>query len=251
MSSNKHHELTKLVMAQVSDLLTDYSIRQTNSFVNTAGVFPIIIKFNYLGIYRLKGTTRLLVETGLEIAADYTYFNRGRTWINTKQKYYISNFGCYRNDLVPDTTDEGFFSKTYELTLTADGQVDVDLIRHELAHYFLPYLEKLTGLDSLVAYLHWHKPNQEGMDYLYSDHSFFYNWLTVIYLLLVEGRTQEAELGIEKIISIAYSLDRATSDYRVREGLFIHIDRLQKDFVLSRSYKPYEHDKDPRRIVID
>ena len=247
MASNKHHELTKLVMAQVSDLLTDYSVRQTNSFVNTAGVFPKIIKFDYLGKWRLKGKTNLLVEAGLEIAADYTYFNRNHTWINTKRKYYISNFGCYRDDLVP-YTNEAFRSKTYELTLTADGQVDVGLIRHELIHYFLPYLEKLTDLNDLITFMHWHKPADEKVLGTYRHHSYFYNWLTIIYLLLTEERSNEAELFIEKIIHVAHSIDRPNPHFRISESLFVSVNKLQQDFAMSRSYN---YDEEQRRIVFD
>lgn len=246
MASNKHHELAKLVMAQVADLLTDYPVRQHNSFVNTTGLFPKIIKFDYLGKYSLKGTTRLLVEAGLEIAADYTYFNRDRTWINTKRKYYISNFGCYRTNLVPDTTDEGFLSKTYELTLTVDGQVDVDLIRHELVHYFLPFLKGLNNLSDLITFLHWHKPNSDMFN-TYRHRSFFHNWLTVIYLLLIKGDSKEALFGIEKIIHVAYSLDQSNVNFRISQSLFTEINKLQKDFALNRFY---EYNEESKRIIV-
>lgn len=246
MASNKHHELTKLVMAQVEDVLTNFPIRQPNSFVNTSGLFPKLIKFDYLGKYSLKGPTRLTIEAGLEIAADYTYFNTGYTWIDTKHRYYISNFGRYRDDLVPNEEDN-YFNRRYELTTGTDGRVDVELIRHELGHYFLPYVERLNNLDDLVTFLHWHKPTKEEMLHTYKRHSFFYNWLTVIYLLLIEQRTQEAEACLEKISQILYSLDSRNPDRRNGSAEFPLIDKLQKDFALSCRYT---YDEGLRRIVI-
>ena len=232
MASNKHHELTKLVMAQVTDVLTNFPIRQPTSFVNTSGRFPKLIKFDYLGKYSLKGPTRLIIEAGLEIAADYTYFTTGYTWIKTKHRYYISNFGRYRNNMVPNV-QEDFRSRSYELTVGTDGQVDVELIRHELVHYFLPYVERLNDLDDLVAYLHWHKPTDEEMTHGFKNHSYFYNWYSVIYLLLVEKRTQEAEACLEKISWILYTLDSRDPNRRNGEAEFEMIDKLQRDFTLS------------------
>ena len=235
-------------MAQVSDLLVDYTTKQANSFVNTVGTFPKLIKFDYLGKYSLKGKTRLLIEVGLEIETDFTYFNTGYTWVDSKRKYYITNFGCYRTNLVPGTgEDEGFFSKCYELIAGENGQVNVDLIRHEITHYFLPYLERLNTLNDLVSYLHWHKPDEEEMRYAYQNHSYFYNWLTVIYLLITEGRVEEAEFSLEKIIHITYSLDQTNPHYRFSEGLFEKINKLQQDFALNHFYK---YDAEQRRIVV-
>jgi hypothetical protein len=244
MASNKHHELTKQVMARVSDLLTDYPVRQHNSFVNLMGKFPKLIRFDYLGKYSLKGETLMLVEAGLEIAADYTYFNTGYTWRNAKRKYYISNFGCYRSDLVP-YTNEAFRSKTYELTTRTNGLVDVDLIRHELVHYFLPFLERLNTLNDLITFLHWHKPDS-GMLQTFRNRSPFYNYLTVIYLLLTEGRVREAEFYLEKIIHLAHSLDQPNSIFQISEGLFVTIDKLQKDFALKNQYT---YSEQQRRII--
>ncbi len=246
MASNKHHEFAKLVMAQVADLLTNYSIRQPNSFVNTSGLFPKLIKFDYLGKWSLKGPTRLIIEAGLEIAADYTYFTTGYTWIETKQRYYISNFCRYRDDLVPNEEDN-FFKRRYELTMGTDGRIDVGLIRHELVHYFLPYVNRLNNLDDLVTFLHWHKPTEEEMLYPYKRHSFFYNWLTVIYLLLTEKRTLEAEACLEKVIHIFCQLDSRDPNRQKGEANFSLIDKLQNDFALTCRYT---YDKHLRRIVI-
>lgn len=232
-------------MRQVNDLFPEYTIKQSNSFVNMAEQFPKLIKFDYLGKYSLKGTTHLCVEVGLEISADYTYFNPGYTWRNTKQKYYITNFGSYRHNLVP-ATDESFAAKLYELEINASGLVNIEQIRHEIVYFFLPYLNKLSNLDDLLAFMHWHKPTNEQLHHAYRHHAFFYNWLTVIYLLLKEKRYQEAELGIDKIIYIAYSLDQSNPHWHFGESLFIHINKLQMDFGLSRTY---HHDEQQRRII--
>ena len=228
MASNKHHELTKLAMNQLADSLPDFTIRQDNKFVNVQNEFPLLIKFDYAGKWRLKGITHLYVAAGAEIAADYTYFNTERTWVGTKKKFYITNFMCSRIGLIPQATE------WYVLEKEADNSVGVELLTRELTDYFLPYLDQLTSLEGMVGLLIRDKPTgAELLNPPLYGRNYAYDWLAVIYLLLKSQRKKEAGNCIDEFIAI---IDAANlPDYYVQEAVNA-LNRLRLDFEINRQY---------------
>lgn len=229
MASNKHHEFTKLAMNQLADSLPDFTLRQANKFVNIQGEFPLIIKLDYVGKWRLKGETRLYVVAGVEIAADYMYFNPARTWVNAKRKFYITNFMCGRDCLLSHKTE------WYVLEKGADGKVDVETIKHELIHHFLPYLNQLTSLDAMISVLRHNKPSRNELlnPSLYGPKP-IYDWLTVIYLLFKAREVTKARQCIDEFISLIH--DNNLPDYELQNVVII-LNRLQSDFETSKIYR--------------
>ena len=229
MSSNKHHEFTKLAMNQLADSLPDFTIQQANKFVNVRGEFPLIIKLDYVGKWRLKGETRLYVVAGVEIAADYRYFNPARTWVNAKQKFYITNFMCDRACLLPNAT------QWYILEKGADGQIDVEMLKYELRHFFLPYLNQLTSLEGMIGILRCSKPGpNELINPSLYGRKHIYDWFTVIYLLLELRQTTKAEQCIDELISLIH--DNNLPDHELQNVVVI-LNRLQLDFGTSKIYR--------------
>ena len=229
MASNKHHELTKLAMNQVADLLPDFTVRQENKFVNVQNEFPLIIKFDYVGKWRLKGVTRMYVVVGVELRSDYTYFNTARTWVNAKRKFYITNFMCSRIGLLPQATE------WYLLEKKDDVKVGAELLTHELTDYFLPYLNQLTSLDGMVSLLRREKPSRNKLldtSPIYGR-KYLYDWHAVIYLLLHAKRKAEAERCVEEVISLINSLHLPADHVQVA---VITLNKLHSRFEIDRAY---------------
>lgn len=217
-------------MNQVADSLPDFTIRQANKFVNIQGEFPLILKFDYVGNWRLKGTTRLYVVAGVELPSDYTYFNTTRTWINAKRKFYITNFMCSRIGLIPQAT------QWYILEKEADKLVGVELLKYELTHYFLPYISQLTSLEGMVGLLRRGKPNRDELlnSALIYGRNYLYDWFAVIYLLLDTQRTAEAMRCIDELISLIHDIHLPEDHV---QGAVVALNKLQLHFRIGKSYK--------------
>ena len=216
-------------MNQVADILPDFTIREANKFINVQGEFPLIIKFDYVGKWQLKGTTRLYVVAGVELPSDYTYFHTAHTWINTKRKFYITNFMCSRIGLLPQAT------QWYLLEKEADGRIGVELLRYELTHCFLPYLDQLTTLKGMVSLLRRDKPNRnELLDTtpIYKR-AYIYDWFAVIYLLFETQQITEAEQCINDFITL---INDTHLPENYAQNSAATLNKLQAHFGLKTAY---------------